>query len=140
MKSGLRRRALLSLTVFLGITAAAGGVAMLAGWISVPLSSLAGSPFTDFTVPALLLLAAVGFPALLAAWLVHLRTSAGIAASTIAGGSIIVFEIVEWNIIGFSWLLAIYLGIGATILLLAGANRFGARTGHRASLERHHAG
>src|ERR1700688_3073362 len=80
---------LFDLNLFLGLTAVAGGIALLAGWINVPLSSLAGSPFSDYTVPAVLLTAAVGGTALLAAWLVHLRTSLGIPASAIAGGAII---------------------------------------------------
>jgi XFP N-terminal domain len=37
----------------------------------------------------------------------------------IAGGAIIIFEIVEWNVIGFAWLQAAYIGIGAVILGLA---------------------
>jgi hypothetical protein len=81
--------------------------------------SLAGSPFSDYTVPAVLLTAAVGGTAVLASWLVHLRTSLGIPASAIAGGTIIIFEIVEWNVIGFAWLQAAYIGIGAAILGLA---------------------
>jgi hypothetical protein len=89
------------------------------GWINVPLSSLAGSPFSDYTVPAVLLTAAVGGTALLAAWLVHLRMRLGIPASAIAGAAIIIFEIVEWNVIGFAWLQAAYIGIGAAILGLA---------------------
>jgi hypothetical protein len=91
----------------------------LVGWINVPLSSLAGSPFSDYTVPAVLLTAAVGGTALLAAWLVHLRMRLGIPASAIAGAAIIIFEIVEWNVIGFAWLQAAYIGIGAAILGLA---------------------
>ena len=110
---------LFDLNLFLGLTAVAGGIAILVGWINVPLSSLAGSPFSDYTVPAVLLTAAVGGTALLAAWLVHLRMRLGIPASAIAGAAIIIFEIVEWNVIGFAWLQAAYIGIGAAILGLA---------------------
>jgi hypothetical protein len=110
---------LFDLNLFLGLTAVAGGIALLVGWINVPLSLLAGSPFSDYTMPALLLTAAVGGTALLAAWLVHLRISLGIPVSSIAGGAIIIFEFVEWNVIGFAWLQAVYMGIGVVILGLA---------------------
>ena len=55
MNRGMRRTVLLDLNLFLGVTAVAGGVALLTGWIKMPLSSLAGSPFSDYTVPAMLL-------------------------------------------------------------------------------------
>jgi hypothetical protein len=119
MDRGLRRTLLLDLNLFLGVTAVGGGVALLAGWISVPLSSLAGSPFSDYTVPAVLLTVVIGGSALLAARLVHLGTGAGLPASAIAGGAIIVFEIVEWSVIGFAWLQAAYLAIGVLIVSLA---------------------
>ena len=114
-----RTTLLYGLNLFLGLTAVAGGAALLAGLIKVPLSALVGSPFTDFTVPAILLAAIIGGTSLLAAWLVHLRLSLGSQVSAVAGGAIIIFEIVEWNIIGFAWLQAVYIVIGAAILGLA---------------------
>jgi hypothetical protein len=119
MNRGLRRTLLLDLNLFLGVTAVGGGVALLAGWIRIPLSSLVGSPFSDYTVPAVLLTVVVGGSALLAAGLVHLGTVAGLPASAIAGGAIIVFEIVECSVIGFAWLQAAYLAIGVLIVSLA---------------------
>jgi hypothetical protein len=116
MKRGLRRTVLLELNLFLGVTAVAGGVALLIGWIKMPLSSLGGSPFSDYTVPAVLLVAAVGGTALLAAWFVHLKLNVGVPASAVAGGAIIVFEIVEWRVIGFAWLQAAYMAIGVLII------------------------
>ncbi|MFI5287203.1 MAG: hypothetical protein ACHQ4F_12890, partial [Candidatus Dormibacteria bacterium] len=108
----MRRKALFSLNLFLGLTAVAGGVGLLAGWISVPVSSLTGSPFSDYTIPATLLIIGVGGTALVAAWLVLLRTVLAIPASAIAGGAIIIFEAVEWSVIGFAWLQALYIGVG----------------------------
>jgi hypothetical protein len=119
MNSRARFTLLYSLNLFLGLTAVGGGVALLTGMIKIPLSALAGSPFNDFTVPALLLIVAIGGTALLAAWLVHLRPEIGTRVSAIAGGGIIIFEIVEWHIIGFAWLQAVYIAIGAAILALA---------------------
>jgi hypothetical protein len=119
MNRGLRRTLLLDLNLFLGFTAVAGGVALLVGWINVPVSSLAGSPFSDYTVPAVLLTVVIGGSALLAARLVHLGNGVGLPASAVAGGAIIVFEIVEWSVIGFSWLQAAYMAIGVLIVSLA---------------------
>lgn len=119
MNRGMRRTVLLDLNLFLGVTAIAGGVALLTGWIKMPLSSLAGSPFSDYTVPAILLVVAVGGTALLAAWLVHLRLNVGVPASVVAGAAIMVFEIVEWSVIGFAWLQAAYMAIGVLIISLA---------------------
>ncbi|HEY7971490.1 MAG TPA: hypothetical protein VID96_01080, partial [Xanthobacteraceae bacterium] len=67
MNRGLIRTVLFDLNLFLGVTAVAGGVALLVGWIKIPLSSLAGSPFSDYTLPAALLVVAVGGTGLLAA-------------------------------------------------------------------------
>jgi uncharacterized membrane protein len=119
MNRGLLRTLLLDLNLFLGFTAVAGGVALLVGWIKIPLSSLAGSPFSDYTVPAALLAVVIGGSAMLAARLVHLGNSLGLPASAIAGGAIIVFEIVEWSVIGFAWLQAAYMAIGVLIVSLA---------------------
>ena len=119
MNRGMRRAVLLDLNLFLGVTAVAGGVALLTGWIKMPLSSLAGSPFSDYTVPAILLVGAVGGTALLAAWLVHLKLSVGVPASVVAGAAIMVYEIVEWSVIGFAWLQAAYMAIGVLIIGVA---------------------
>ncbi|MFI5287556.1 MAG: hypothetical protein ACHQ4F_14715, partial [Candidatus Dormibacteria bacterium] len=53
------------------------------------------------------------------AWLVLLRTVLAIPASAIAGGAIIIFEAVEWSVIGFAWLQALYIGVGVVILAVA---------------------
>ena len=111
---------LFGLNLFLGLTAVGGGLALLAGWIKVPLSSLAGSPFSDYSVPAILLAAVVGGPSLLAALAARLRiTRIAVPLSALAGGAIIIFEITEWSIIGFAWLQAAYIGIGVAIIAAA---------------------
>ncbi len=119
MNRGLIRTVLFDVNLFLGVTAVAGGVALLIGWIKIPLSSLAGSPFSDYTLPAALLVVAVGGTGLLAAWCVRLKLIVGVPASLVAGGTIITFEIVEWTVIGFAWLQAAYIAIGVLIITLA---------------------
>jgi len=125
-----RRRVLLGLNLFLGLTAVAGGLALLLGWISLPLSSLAGSPFADYTVPGWLLVVVVGGSALAAAGFLAVRVERGIAASVVSGVAIITYEIVEWNVFGFSVLLAVYIGIGVAILALAALTEFDERAAH----------
>lgn len=111
---------LFGLNLFLGVTALGGGLAILAGWINVPLSSLAGSPFSDYSVPAILLATVVGGTSLLAAWAARVRiTRIAVRLSAVAGGAIIIFEIVEWSIIGFAWLQAAYIGVGVAIVAAA---------------------
>lgn len=119
MNRSARTKVLYGLNLFLGLTSVAGGICLYTGLIKIPLSALAGSPFTDFTVPAILLTAVIGGTSLLAAWLVQLGLSLGVQVSAIAGGAIIIFEIVEWNVIGFAWLQAVYIGVGVAILALA---------------------
>lgn len=117
----MNRRAwtLMGLDLFVGVTAVAGGLSLIAGWLTPPLSSLEGSVFSDFTVPGICLALLVGGSGLLAGWLMGRRLDVGILASAVAGGAITVFEIVEWLAFGFSGLLMLYLAIGATMIALA---------------------
>jgi hypothetical protein len=94
------RAGIIALDGFLALTAAAGGVGLLAG-INAPLvESLSGSPFRDYTIPGLLLLIVVGGVALLAAVLMMRRHRLAGHASALAGVVIIGFEIVEVLVIG----------------------------------------
>ncbi|HSP65834.1 MAG TPA: hypothetical protein VLO10_06555 [Candidatus Deferrimicrobium sp.] len=112
-----RGRALFGLDLFLGVTAFVGGIALFVGWIRMPLTFLAGSPFSDFTIPAVLLTVVVGGGGLLAAWTVHRRSDLGSVTSGIAAGAVSVFEAVEWSVIGFNPLQILYLLVGASILV-----------------------
>jgi hypothetical protein len=90
---------LIGLEAFLGVTAAAGGLALLTGAIAPPPQLLAGSPFTSYTLPGLALLVLVGGSALAAMILLLRRHPWGAAASALAGVMIMGFEIVEvWAI------------------------------------------
>lgn len=52
---------------FIALTAIGGGLAMLAGLEDFPLAWLEGTPFNDFTIPAILLSVVVGGSALVVA-------------------------------------------------------------------------
>jgi len=91
---------LISLTLFLALTAILGGVALLANLNTPPVSQLGGTPFKDWTIPGLSLALIVGGSALLAAILL-LRKSKFAPLSTAAAGTIIMFfEFVEVLMIG----------------------------------------
>jgi len=113
------RSGLIILDGFLGVTAVLGGVALLLGWLGIPADLLDGSPFAGYTVPALALIVLVGGSGVLASVLLLRRSAQGLAASGIAGLIILIFEAVELVVIGFSWLLAVYIALGLAILALA---------------------
>ena len=102
----------------LGGTAVLGGAALLFGWLGIPLELLAGSPFMSYTVPALALIVLVGGSGVLATVLLLRRSATALAVSGVAGLIIVVFEMVELRVIGFSWLLALYVVLGLAILAL----------------------
>jgi hypothetical protein len=102
---------LIVLNAFLGVTAAAGGVALLTGEIAPPLELLEGSPFASYTVPGLALLVWVGGSALAATVLLLRYHPWGAAASALAGLIIMGFEIVE------VWAVGSELGLARTLQL-----------------------
>lgn len=110
---------LVALDGFLGVTAVLGGLALLLGWLGMPMDLLADSPFGSYTIPALILIVLVGGSAALAAALMLRRPAWGVVASGLAGLVLLVFEAVELVVIGFSWLLACYVVLGLLILALA---------------------
>ena len=61
------RIALVVVNLFAAVSAIVGAIGLLVGFMDIPLSELTGTPFTDFTVPALLLGIVVGGSALVAA-------------------------------------------------------------------------
>jgi hypothetical protein len=112
--------------VFLALTAAAGGIGLLADLNAPSPELLEGSPFGDYTIPGLALLAIVGGCALAAAILMLRRRPAGAPASGLAGVVIIGFEVVEVLVIGSPpgiarTLQIFYFTLGLVILLLAAA-------------------
>lgn len=61
----------------------------------------------------------VGGSGVLASALLLRQRAVGPAASGVAGLLILIFEGVELAMIGFGWLLALYIGLGLAILVLA---------------------
>jgi hypothetical protein len=118
------RRTAISIEVFMGLGAIYGALELLhdAEEFGVRAAWLHGSPFPDYTVPALLLLA-LGCGLLMAAVLVASRHHRSTLATTMMGALLLVFIAVETAVIGYhggsqSLLLGICGGSGLTLVVL----------------------
>ncbi|MGZ3665910.1 MAG: hypothetical protein ACXVDA_15680 [Ktedonobacterales bacterium] len=115
------RIALVVVDLFAALSAIVGAVGLIVGYIEIPLSVLQGTPFTDFTVPALLLGIVVGGSALAAA-AIALFGPRRIAplASAVAGCIMVGWMTVEIAMIGLAiWVQAAYFVVGLLMIGLA---------------------
>jgi hypothetical protein len=80
------RNLLIILDGFLALTAFAGGIGLLTGVARPPVELLRGSPFTDYTIPALALFVIVGGSALGATILLVRRHPSAALVSMAVGG------------------------------------------------------
>ncbi|MCB0110978.1 MAG: hypothetical protein KDE53_33890 [Caldilineaceae bacterium] len=89
------------LTGFIALTAIGGGIALLVGLEDArfPLEWLRGTPFTDYTIPALLLAIVVGGSALVACVTIILGHGWGVLASIVAGVIMMGYIVVEYLIL-----------------------------------------
>lgn len=115
------RTAVLAADVFEAASAIIGALGLIVGFISIPVSVLATTPFTDFTVPALLLGFVVGGSALVAAIITALRLRLFDAlASALAGCITIGWLTIEIAMIGLgSWAQVAWWLVGAAMIVLA---------------------
>ena len=107
------------LATFIGITAVAGGVALIVGAATstsggaIPDAAyLGGSPFTSYIVPGLVLAVVVGGTHLLAALFVGRGSPGGAAAVAVAAFGLLIWIFVQMMFIPFSVLQAVYFGAG----------------------------
>ncbi len=124
------RIAVVLVDLFAAVSAFAGAVGLVVGYMDVPLSVLRTTPFADFTVPALLLGFVVGGSALAAAAIAvfgpHrialLEPWRFDAVATAAAGCIMVgWMTVEIAMIGLDiWVQAAYFAVGLLMIGLAG--------------------
>lgn len=112
-------RTLLGLTLFLAATSIAGGIGLVTGLIAPGTDLLEGSIFSSYVIPGLALLILAGGSATLAAAEIARQGTYQYEISILAGAVIIVFELVEWAIVGYSFLQAVYLAVGGLIVVLA---------------------
>lgn len=113
--------ALIVLTIFLALTALAGGIQLLEGTYAPSVDMLNGSFFKDYTIPGLALGLIVGGSAIFAAVLLIRRSKYSILFAATAGVIIVFFEFVEvlsiGSPIGVARTLQIfYFGLGTIII------------------------
>ncbi len=113
------------------MSAVGGGVALMArpdgAILHMPLSLLAGSPFNDYGVPGLALTVFVGVGMLGAALLRWQHRPYAVELEITTGAALVIFEIVEVSLIGFSPLQVLYGGLGAVVLAVAARHWVAAR-------------
>ena len=125
-------RVVMVLEYVTAVAALAGGV-MLAvrpdgSLLQARQSALAGSPFSDWRVPGILLSVLVGVGYLLAAEWQRRRLPHARELSIFAGLGLIAFEAAEWIWIGFQPLEVIFGAVGAVVAVLAIRQRAVARS------------
>lgn len=125
MRESVIRIALVVVDLFAAVSAIVGAIGLVVGFMDIPLSVLSGTPFADFTVPALLLGIVVGGSALVAAVIALFgpRRLASLAslASAAAGCIMVGWMAVEIAMIGLEiWVQAAYFVVGLLMIGLAG--------------------
>ena len=116
--------ALIVLTIFLALTALAGGIQLLEGTYAPSVDMLSGSLFKDYTIPGLALGLIVGGSAIFAAVLLIRKSKYSILFATTAGVIIMFFEFVEVLAIGSPvgvarTLQIFYYGLGTVIVVVS---------------------
>lgn len=131
MLNKLRQTGLILLTGFIALTAIGGGIALLTGLESnrFPLEWLRGTPFPDYTIPALILAIAVGGSALVACLMLIMRHRMSLPVSVASGVIMMGYIVVEYLILqqeppGPARIEVFYFGLGAVIVALAGTLRW----------------
>lgn len=117
-------RLLQAALAFLGLSAVGGGLALLADptgeLIGLPTSILAGTPFSSYVVPGLLLLVLLGVPPLAVTYGLVVERRFAWVGSVVAGLVTIVWIVVQVALVGYvSRLQPFYLGVGLVVVTLA---------------------
>jgi hypothetical protein len=113
------------LEVFLGVGALGGGLALMLGprgeLLPLPVSALAGSPFSSYLVPGGILFFVIGLGPLVAAALTWRRHRLAPLLAVTVGAALLTWMAVEIAIVGYTNsppLQAIYLALGVAIALV----------------------
>jgi hypothetical protein len=116
------RITLIVVNLFVALSAIVGAIGLLVGFMNIPLSELTGTPFADFTIPALLLGIVVGGSALVAAVVALFGPRRFEALASAAAGCIMVgWMTVEVAMVGLDiWVQAAYFVVGLVMIGLAG--------------------
>lgn len=124
------RHTLAALELFTGATGLAGGILLAVrpegSFLRADPKVLAGTPFSDWRVPGVLLASLVGGGFLLTAWRTWRDRPYARELSLLAGAGLIVFEAAELTWIGFQPLEAVFAVVGGITIGLAWPMRDGA--------------
>lgn len=124
MQDKIIRIILCGLSAFIALTAIGGGMAILTGADKFPMEWLQGTPFADYTLPALALTVVVGGSALLAALLIFTKRAWGARLAVAAGILLVGYVSVEVLILkqtppGPTWIEIMYWSLGVVVCGLA---------------------
>jgi hypothetical protein len=128
MKHKRVRLTLVVLEAFVALTSIACGIGLAVGAVQLPLAWLAGTSFSDYTLPGLIMAVVVGGSSFLAAELIRVGRSGDVVASILAGLFLLGCEVAEVAMLDRNlgnWLplalgfQAIYSTFGLSILGLA---------------------
>jgi uncharacterized membrane protein YcfT len=124
MRWSERRVYLFAIDAFAALSALAGGVGVMAGWIKFPAEWLTGSRFnwliSNYFEAGAILFLVVGGSALAATIATLVRRDAAVAISFTAGLVMIGWIVGEIAIIGqFAWLQLVYFAVGVAMMVLA---------------------
>jgi hypothetical protein len=124
------RIAVVVVDLFAAVSALAGAIGLVVGFMNIPLTVLRTTPFADFTVPALLLGIVVGGSALAAAVIAVFGPRSitllgpwrfDALATAVAGCIMVGWMTIEIAMIGLgSWLQPTYFVVGLVMIGLAG--------------------
>jgi hypothetical protein len=120
MNDKLTRFVAVAVDLFEAASGFIGAIGLVVGFMNIPVSVLIGTPFTDFTVPALLLGVVVGGSALVAAVVTAFGSRQMGALFTGAAGCITVgFLTVEIAMIGLqAWPQVVWFLVGVVMIYL----------------------
>lgn len=111
--------ALVVLLIFGAVSAFGGAVlAIVFNGAGVPLEHLAGTPFSTFFIPGLILGGILGGTQLVAALALLRRRHWALLMAAIAGFGMLIWIFIELAIVGYSWLQSVYFGLGVLELAL----------------------
>ncbi len=97
------------------------GILVLTSVITLTPVQFQGTPFTDATIPMLLLAIVVGGSSLIAAATVYIRHAWSLFLAAAAGLIMIAWEVTELAMVQqFAWLQPIFMAIGVAVIALAG--------------------
>ena len=123
LRPGVARRVLVALELVTGVAGLVGGVLLAAApggsLLRADPATLAGSPFSDWRVPGVLLAGLIGGGFLLAGWWQWRGHRYARGLSIAAGAGLVCFEAAELAWLGFQPLEAVFAVVGVTIVALA---------------------